>query len=413
MAVNWKNLKRFKPDIVLARIAAIRTRSPDGKGSSFSGWELDQSMPLLHSMIEFPPIARDMDHATLIWKAVAFDPDELSRQSFMKELNRQLDIELAQRQEVFHVLTSVSINSRIQLGTVTIGGVQIRFCGKEFPRKFPQHRSTSIQEARLPVVESPSSYQKLIATVTAKKPALALTAAIRAVDIHRAVWCLFSNAEMEMIGKSWNPINAVRLGAIHTVHSQDGHSAHGTVWFEPHHIQSTPYEHRDIEAIKKQVLGTLRRLRQCPYRDDIADALLLYVRALDESNQSTAFTRLWSAVERLASPGYGDYDAIVRRCAFLWRDNAFATQALEHFREYRNAYAHGGSESTEAKTYCFQLQQYFRPLLFFHITNARRFQTLAEANEFLDMPTNMGVLEKLKQRVARAISFQTPRPKTT
>ena len=64
---------------MLKRIVAVRTRNPEGKGASFSGWELNNTLPLLHSMLEFPPVARDIDHANLIWKAVAHDPEELTR----------------------------------------------------------------------------------------------------------------------------------------------------------------------------------------------------------------------------------------------------------------------------------------------------------------------------------------------
>lgn len=412
MPVKWKKSSRFKPELVLKRIVAVRTRNPEGKGASFSGWELNNTLPLLHSMLEFPPVARDIDHANLIWKAVAHDPEELTRESFLKELNKQLSLELSQREEKFHVLTSVSFESQLDLGTTTIESVRIQFCGSVYPRKFVANRSVQIQDQRVPAAESPKNYNRVIATVTAKKPALALTAALRAIDLHRALWCLFCNTEMEMIGRSWIPINSVRLGAIHTVHRPNGSTAAEDVWFEPHNVPTDPYKPKNVAEVRQRVRSTLRRLTLCPYREDIVEALLLYVRALDEWNQTTAFTRLWGAVERLSSPGRGDYDAVVRRCAFLWDDTGFATQALEHLREYRNSCVHAGSESTQAKTYCFQLQQHFRPLVLFHIGNAGHFRTLQEANEFLDMPTDLDVLRKLRQTVARVSRFRSPRPHT-
>ncbi|MBK1685344.1 hypothetical protein CKO18_17470 [Rhodoferax fermentans] len=367
---------------------------------------------MLHSMLVFPPVARDIDHANLIWKAVAYDPGELTKESFLKELNKQLSVELSQREEKFHVLTSVSFESQLILGKTIVENVQIQFCGSMYPRKFATSRSVQIQDQRVPATESPQNYNKIIATVTAKRPALALTAAMRAIDLHRALWCLFCNKEMEMNGRSWIPINSVRLGAIHTIHRPNGSSATEEIWFEPHNVATDPYKPKDAAKVRQRVRLTLRRLSRCPYREDIVEALLMYVRALDEWNQTTAFTRLWSAVERLSSPGYGDYDAVVRRCAFLWDDTGFATQALEHLREYRNSCVHTGGESTQAKTYCFQLQRHFRPMVLFHIGNTGRFRTLDEANEFLDMPTDLAVLTKLKQTVARVRRFRSPRPHT-
>ena len=412
MPVKWKKSSRFKPEFVLKRIAAVRTRNPEGKDASFSGWELNNTLPLLHSMLEFPPIARDIDHANLIWKAVAYDPEELTRESFLKELNKQLSAELSQREEKFYVLTSVSLESRLDLGTISVESVRIQFCGSVYPRKFETHRSARIQDQQVPATESPQNYNKVIAIVTAKKPALALTAALRAIDLHRALWCLFCNAQMEIIGRSWIPINSVRLGAIHTVHRLNGSTATEDVWFEPHNVQTDCYKPNDVAKVRQRVCSLLQRLTLCPYREDIVEALLLYVRALDEWNQTTAFTRLWGAVERLSSPGRGDYDAVVRRCAFLWDDTGFATQALEHLRKYRNNCVHTGGESTQAKSYCFQLQQHFKPLVLFHIGNAGRFRSLKDANEFLDMPANLEALRKLQQTVARARRFRSPRPST-
>lgn len=406
MPVKWK--KKFKPELVLARIAATRTRNPDGKGSSFSGWDLDYCLPSLHSMLEFPDIARDMDHAALIWRAAAYDPGELTKDSFLRALNEKLSAELSQREKDFHVLTSLSLDNKIPLASSTVEGVQLRFCGSSYPRKYANHRSSKIETHRVPAAESPSSYMRVIAVVTAKTPALAFTSALRAVDIHRALWCLFCNMQMEMVGRSWIPINSVRLGAIHTVHVPSGELAGDDFWFEPHQALKDAYRPREPAAVRNRVGGILRRLGSCPYRQDLIAAILLFVRALDEWNQTTAFIRLWSALERLASPGYGDYDTVVRRCSFLWKDVAFAAQTLEHLREYRNGFMHAGTESTQAKTYCFQLQQQFRTLLLFHIGNARRFATLQEANAFLDLPPDLSILARLGKTISRAQRFRAP-----
>lgn len=123
-------------------------------------------------MLDFPPIARDMDHANLIWKAIAYDPEELTKESFLKELNKQLSAELSQREEKFHILTSVSFESQVDIGTTTVENVRIQFCGYKYPRKFLAPRSAGIQDIKyqkLPVTESPQNYNKIIATVTAKK----------------------------------------------------------------------------------------------------------------------------------------------------------------------------------------------------------------------------------------------------
>lgn len=406
MPVKWKKTPRFKPDLILQRIQAVRTINPDGKGSSFSGWELNQSLPLLNSMLDFPEAARGLNHANLIWRAVAYTPQDLTSESFIKEINRQLSAALSKREENFHVLTAVSITNRVPMGTMTVEGVKLNYCGATYPRRFTKTRAQRIARGDMPAIESPFDYSRVVATVTAKEPRLALSAALRAIDLQRALWCFFCNTEMEIIGRSWVPINAIQLAAVHTVHSKDGGLAGEEIWFEPYHSPTRAFVPKDAGKMKRKVQGILSRLKRSPYSADIIDALLLYVRALDEWNQNTAFVRLWSAVERLASPGHGDYDAVVRRCAFLWDDPAFASQTLEHLREYRNVYMHSGMETSEAKTYCFQLQQHFRPLVLFHIGNANRFKSLKEANEFLELPTDQVALQKLQKLVQFASRFR-------
>ena len=404
MQVKWK--KKFKPESVLEKIAKTRTRNPDGKGSSFSGWELDYCLPSLHTMLDFPDVARNMDHAALIWKAVAYDPENLTKDSFLKALNEQLSTELSRREEKFHVLTSISIENRISLASITVEGVRIKFCGDSYPPGYVKNRKDKIEENRVPASESPLSYMRVIAAVVAKTPALALTSALRSIDIYRALWCLFCNTQMEMFGQAWIPINAVRLGAIHTIHIPSGESAGDEFWFEPHHPLKDVYKPRDIAIIRRRVASALRKIDACPYRDALIAALLLFVHALDEWNQTTAFIRLWSALERLASPGHGDYDVVVRRCSFLWRDVEFAVQTLEHLREYRNGFIHAGTESTSAKTYCFQLQQQFRTLILFHIGSTGRFDSLQDANAFLDLPPDSSVLKQMSKKISLAKRFR-------
>ncbi|WP_143062564.1 hypothetical protein [Variovorax sp. OV084] len=134
----------------------------------------------------------------------------------------------------------------------------------------------------------------------------------------------------------------------------------------------------------------------------------MFVRALDEANQATAFTRLWAGVERLASPDHGNYEALVRRCAFLWNETPFHVQTLEHLREYRNSCVHSAADSASAKTHCYQLQQYFKALVHFHLRHGPKFATLGDANAFLDLPAEPERLDRLALNIQRARRFRAP-----
>jgi len=112
-----------------------------------------------------------------------------------------------------------------------------------------------------------------------------------------------------------------------------------------------------------------KRLDECKYKKVLNDALLRYVRALDEKDHNSAFIRLWGALESIAAPSESNYESITRRCAFLFKEAEYHKQVLEHLREYRNKSIHAGDQSERAKTFCFQLQYYFRELILFQIGN--------------------------------------------
>lgn len=413
MPIKWK--PRFKPQSILTRISNVRTKNPNGSGSSFSGFDLHTLLPTLHSMLDFPKASRDLDHASLIWKAVASDPEALTPQSFLKELNKQLSDLLSMREQTYKILSTISIDTRFPISAVTINDVKIEFFNKEFPRKYVSARENQTENNTIKIEHEPNRYTHLVATTKGKTPAAAYARASRSIDLYRGIWCLYCNSEMEIIGRSWTPINKIGLGSIHTVHTIAGKIADpGTFWFEPPRIEKLQAFHsHEIERVHKRVQTTLRRLSQCHYQADLTDALILYVRALDEFNQTTAFVRLWGALERLASPYRGDYDAIVRRTSFIWHDVDFAQQTLEHLREYRNLATHEGVESPSAKDFCFQLQTFFRELIFFHIRNNGKLRTLEEANKFLDLPPNLSDLTEIAKRVAIAKRFRQVVPPET
>jgi hypothetical protein len=49
LAAKWK--KQFNPQIILDKFSKIRTL--DGDNASFNGWEFDELIPVLKTMIEF------------------------------------------------------------------------------------------------------------------------------------------------------------------------------------------------------------------------------------------------------------------------------------------------------------------------------------------------------------------------
>lgn len=405
MPIKWKHSSRFNPAVVLKRIDAARTVNPQG-GASFSGFDWESCIPALHSMLNMPAAAAEVDASRIVWQALTKVRGALTPADFLAAANSELTALLATSEQQYRFLTTISVRKQDTPRTLSCLGTNIRFLEKGFPRKFAP-RADLIRKHPTGLKETPTSYCSLVVSAKAKSPAAAVHKALRAVDLQRALWCLMTNPQMEISFGSFsvNPINIVRLGGYHTLHLPDGSPASEGMWFEPAFVPTKVAEFSKPAVIQKNTQWAFRRLRMSSYSEQLVSALIRYVRAFDESDANTAFIRLWSALESLVSPGVADYEKLVRRCAFLFQEGAFHRQMLEHLREYRNGTVHSGELSDRARTLCFQLQLYFSALVWFHLRNASFFDSLDEANRFLDSPASAAEINRQLQLTRKALRF--------
>jgi hypothetical protein len=406
MPVTWKNSSRFRPAVILERIQTFRIVNPSGP-ASFGGFELEQCLPALQSMLKFPPVASEVDSANLVWRAIAKVEGDLTPQAVLTAINRELGEKLRSKESNFYLLTTISIDINTLPKQVTINGTTVRYSRASFPKRFQAPRINLIKSHEVPIIQESAGYTTLIAKVKAKTPASAFQKALRAIDIQRALWCLMGNSRMELTfsGVTHEPINAIRLGSRHTLHLPNGESAYNGIWFEPNFREARIYKFKKPEIVVSNSRRALQQLNRCAYSETLTKSLLRFVRALDDADPNTAFLRLWGAVEALTTPNRADYDLLVTRCAFLFRENKYHQQILEHLREYRNTTVHAGEESDRARTHCYQLQLYFVNLFWFHLRNSSFFSSLDEANRFLDLSPEQSELLRQGQLIKRAVKF--------
>lgn len=406
MPVTWKKSPRFKPAVVLNRIASVRTVNPEG-GASFSGFGLEDCLPALQSMLNFPDEASEVDTASLVWRGLAKVGEDLTPSSFLAAVNTELSEKLATKERTYYLLTSISIDPRYFPKTLSVTGAEIVFSPTKYPARFVKPRAELLRSHKVSVAAEPENYCRVIVRVKAKAEKVAVNRALRAIDLQRALWCLMGNSRMQLGfgGATLEPISAVRLGSKHTIHLEDGKPAQAGIWFEPNFTPAKLFRPDKPDVVRSNSQWALRRIQASKYGERIATALLRFVRAFDEPDANTAFLRLWSALETLTTPGQANYDRFVQRCSFLFKDTDFHRQLLEHLREYRNASVHAGEESDRARTHCFQLQLYFVNLIWFHLGNTKVFSTLEEANDFLDLPVNEATLQNRIRLTKKALKF--------
>lgn len=408
MKIGWKTKNsNLKPEEIIKKIESIKKITVDGR-VSFEAFEYHNAFASLFSMIELTSKSDGLNLDSILSRSISITATAgvLTKDALMENIQKICRAELATREEKYCFLTSVSINpAHLTLKSIYIEDTHINLFSGGYPKKY-YSRSREIKASHRTLNDEHEQYCKVKIQLKAKTDQGATTKALRSLDILRAIMALFGNSSMELMGNKQAPINKVRLGQTHTLHYFSGKPAKSTVWYEPYFEAGKVYSPSKPEVFGKNVKWALSRLKICKYGRVIKDSLLRYVRALDEREHNSALIRLWGALECLASPSDSNKDGIPRRCAFLFEESEFHQQVLEHLREHRNQSVHAGEESERAKTYCYQIQFYFRELILFHLRRSDDFQSLAEANQFLDLPAKPSDLQRKIDLYKKALEFQ-------
>lgn len=405
MTIKWKTRSGLNPQAILDKIESVKTIREDGR-VSYTGFDYHEAFASLFSMLYFPKaITNELDLDSLVSKGLGKAAREgiLTKDSVVKCLNDIAQSELSTREIDYKLLTSLSITGNMPFKNLEIASARIRVVNGPYPKKYASREQ--VVKVRGFSLEH-TGYTKVIVSTRAKSIHGAVSKSLNSIDISRALLSLFSNPGMELMGDSYAPINKIRLGQVHTLHLNSGKAATENFWFEPNFHETRSFEHAKSDVLRNNFRWCLSRLLESPYGVTLTDALLRYVRALDERDHNSAAIRMWGALETLASPGEARYDRIVKRCSFLFDEDYYHSQILEHLREFRNRSVHSGDQSDRAKTFCYQMQFYFRKLTLFHLDNAFGFKSIEEANKFLDSPTDGPTLLDRKAQALRAIEFR-------
>lgn len=409
MHLNWKSKKPLNPQAILDKIESLRVSSDENK-VSFSSFDFHDACASLHSLLDIPKkVAAEIDTGTLVYHALllAAKDGKLEKSSFIDNLNNLIRSMLGTHNNDYRLLTAISLGKPLPFRRLYVNGTLIRLIDGAFPKKYASRESGFCSRQSGFSISYPG-YTNVIVSVKSRTVRGAFTKALDALDLMRAFLCLYSNHAAELFPTNILPVNKVRLGQVHTLHYTSGQEVPDEYWFEPNFYLSSVYLHRETSLLCKKTRTHFERLAECPYADVLTDALLRYVRALDEKDHNYSAVRLWNALEVLLSPGEPQYETIVRRCAFLFEEREYHKQILNHLKEFRNECIHNGAQSNSAKIYCYQLQYYLKRLILFLLY--QDFSSIAQAHEFLDLPPDEKALLAMRARVQKAIFYRKIQP---
>lgn len=406
--MKWKS--RFKPDLILTRIESNRTVSPNG-GVSFRGFDVQEDVEILASMVEFPPAAEHLDKVELAWSAVSYEKGLLTSHNVLIALNKQLDKRLEGEIRSYSLITTLSIDRKILPPKIELPSATVFVYLNGLPPKIHKTRTTLLQH-RIDLPKAPIDYTWVRVRVKQKSATAAAQQALQQLSVLRGVLGLFSNYEMQSSfggGGSFGPLNRIRMGSVHTVHFSTGKPASEILWYEPKFAPTKIYTNRQSASWRKAYSKLLKNTLAANYSESLMSSLVQYAEAFDEPDHGTAFLKLWSGLELLTSPSTPvNYDDIVRRCSFMHATGEFEAQVLRHLREHRNALVHRGSSIGDLRIKCYQLQRYFRTAFFFYAHFGKTFESLRDANDFLDLPTDRAKLKARIEVLKHALAYLEP-----
>ncbi len=390
MTVSWND--EYDCNELTARMEQSRTLSADGS-VAFKGFEFSQLEAVLYSMLCFSVLIPEVEKRGFIWKAVitAGKKGTITAKSLLTEINKITNAYLEKPLVRYVLVTTLSIHPETILRRIRFRDATITFRAN-LDGAFRESRS-KVEAFSKPSLfaEIPNNYIFAKVSVLARSAYEAADQALNTLDIVRGTWNWLENRRhsLRMSFGGRKPVNKIILGPLHTLHFPGGKLATETWWYETKRFGNL--EPSDITQDVANLDIFLRKVRKnlakCKYEQKIEDAIVLYTRALDEWDWDGAFLKLWSVLEQLTNTDES-YKVTIRRASFLFEDRNFCQQILRHLKDYRNKFVHEAADSSEIETYIYQLKSFVEQLLSFHLGSKYGFESIEEASEFLDMPSD-------------------------
>lgn len=389
--------------------------SASGQPVSFQGFEIDDVHAVLDSCVEFRPGIPDADRRGLVWKAIvqAAESPKIGGETIEQAL-RSAENSYLQTPVLDYVLaTSISVRYFDQLTRRNLDDACVLF-SRQLPRRF--NRGAIQRDLdRLTFIDRPGNFTSVRIQVRARTDAAAADMALEVLDLLRAFWNFRINLRT-LMRHSWGaegskPVNAVRLGPVHTLHKPTGALACESFWYEPRHLQFgeiTSLE-RDWESLTKAEGRVRRRLTQIRYGDELKSLLVRYVRALDSMDHEVAYNKLWSVLEHLAH-SVGEYSKLIDRVLFVFANDErqYLRLILKHLRDVRNGMVHEDRSRMQIETYLYQLKFFVESLFRFHFAHGKRLGSLPAAGAFMDLPADPVILAQRERALKFALQFKNP-----
>lgn len=386
---------------VIDRLNRILGVNEKGEVTLSFGLDFETSTDLLVDCVEFSTEVPGLQRRAIV-RRVVLDlkkSGRLSVKTLLDEVGKQQTEYLRKRISRFVLLTSASFHLPEKLNAIHINGCILKFM-RYRPKNFPLPDGGSLTVTDT----TPRDYSYIKVYVSARDPYKALDLALEQIDLLRAIWNLFFNLRagyrLSLGGTGHNPVNRILPGPLHTLHFPDGKLALQDEWLYTPLVEGAGAERvgQHYDGLRQFEKLIRKRIARSSLGDQLTGFLIRYVRALDESDLTTSFLKLWALLEEVTGTSKKSYDVTVRRASFVFRNPQYARIVLDYLRDRRNRIVHKGSPLDDAERLTYELKRFVETLLKFLLIQSGSFVNHQAFYSFLDLPADAGLLRtRIKQ----------------
>lgn len=261
--------------------------------------------------------------------------EQCSKEFFYSELKVILDKRKKTREDVYYVLTGISLDCRVALSNSWFfDGCEI-FLSERFENKF-KSRNGDLND---------SLYTSVTVKVKSRTVRGAMFKGLKALNVFRAFCCFSLNGVKLFYDSHSLPVNELRLSRFHTVHKSNGEIVENHLFYEKGFEYNTNpvfFEDSESDVINKNIDNLLHLISNSKYSKLMEDALERYVDALDECDSDIAIMKLWGALEVLLAKGDANCEKVPARVAAIFTNDIIIKEWMVSIKDYRNSYVHRG-----------------------------------------------------------------------
>jgi hypothetical protein len=351
----------------------------------------DECMILLHAALEFSPPLPEIVERRILEVSVTKVASNgvIDSKKLLTEINKLTRHYLDKKPEDYSLVTSIALDNQVKLPSLKVNGVMLQF-KSSIPKTFAKGLEKFSKDTTF--AKTPKDYKYIFAKVSARSQQEAVEQAYYAINFVRGIWNLHFNLrtpKRHSYGLK-QPVNKIRLGPVHTLHNYKGNIVENRFWYEKTYSATSPFEKFAEEFVDIQKFYKLIRakLKRSIYQQELENAIIRYVQALDETNFDNSFLKLWSILEHLTDTTEAPNETTARRTAFVFKENEYMSQILQVMKTHRNRMIHASVAPANTEPHVYILKNCVEELLHYHLNPPLRFESLKKAASFLDLPAS-------------------------